>query len=159
MYIILTQNNDIRGKHPRRMSWHLAHVETGIFFQHWIYVQTPIIRILKCDLNPGIAAVCNISDSQQGEFIGRTPYPHNLYWQKIEKKKKTTLQWIKWIINCAMCMWTGLFKILNWIGKKYACNSNICIEFHRGNAILLSGTFFLLDGVKPFLWIYREISI
>lgn len=62
IYKILTKHCYIGRKHPWRMRWHLTHVQAGVFFLHWIYVQTPIIRILEFYTNPRIATVRIIAD-------------------------------------------------------------------------------------------------
>jgi hypothetical protein len=74
----LTQYGQIGGKHPRGMGGHLTHVKTGIVAFNWIYVQTPIVRVLVCHVQSGITTVRHIANGQQGDFVDRTTHPHHL---------------------------------------------------------------------------------
>lgn len=77
-WFILTHYGNICGEHSWWMSWHLTHIQTSIVFQHWIYMQAPIVRILKCNSNTRITTIGYISHSQQRKFIGCSTYPHDL---------------------------------------------------------------------------------
>lgn len=61
---VLTKHCNICGEYARWMRGHLAHVQTGIFLLHGIYVQPPIVRVLKFYLNPRITAVRIIANGQ-----------------------------------------------------------------------------------------------
>lgn len=61
-WFILTHYGNICGEHPRRMCWNLAHIQARVILLHGIYVQAPIVGILKCNLKPWISRVSYISD-------------------------------------------------------------------------------------------------
>lgn len=56
----------------------MTHVQAGVLLLHWIYLQPPIVRVLKPNADPGVAAVRIVAHRQQGHLVRGLAHPHHL---------------------------------------------------------------------------------
>lgn len=61
------------------MRRHLTHVQAGVLLLHGIYLQPPIVRVLKPNADPGVATVRVVAHRQQGHLVRGLSHPHNLH--------------------------------------------------------------------------------